>query len=184
MSANDDYAAQLAQQFSEIFDRLDLDDLRKRFLRDRWLDQLLWFERKAGINQRRFYLLRILTIVGGVVVPALVSLNVRKAEVTQVLGWTTFGISLVVALAAALEGFFGYGERWRSFRRTAEALKAHGWMFFELAGPYANGSHASTFPMFAAQVETLVQQDLEAFIAQAAAAQAAHQAREADGSSS
>ena len=172
----DTYADQLNEQFRQIIDGLTLDDLQKRFLRDRWLDQLVWFEGKSAHNQRRYYLLRLVIIVGGVTVPALVSLNIRQKEATQTLAWITFSVSLVVAIAAALEAFFGYGERWRSFRRTAEALKSHGWQFFELAGPYAAPDHATAFPAFAAQVETLVQQDVEAFIAKAAEAQAAQQA--------
>jgi hypothetical protein len=169
------YADQLQSQFRQIIDELALTDLQKRFLRDRWLDQLLWFEEKSGYNQRRYYAVRLMIIGGGVTVPALVSLDIRQHDVTQTLSWVTFAVSLVVAVAAALEAFFGYGERWRTFRRTAETLKAHGWLFFELAGPYAAPDHATCFPAFAAQVETLVQQDVEAFIAQAAQAQAAKQ---------
>jgi hypothetical protein len=167
------YEEQLEGQFRQIIDGLALSDLQKRFLRDRWLDQLRWFESKSVYNQRRYYALRLVIIVGGVIVPALVSLNIRHNNVAATLAWTTFSVSLVVAIAAALEAFFGYGERWRSFRRTAEALKAHGWRFFELAGPYIAPDHRTAFPSFAAHVETLVQQDVQAFIAQAAQAQAA-----------
>jgi Protein of unknown function (DUF4231) len=162
---------ELREAFSEIIDGLVLGDLQKRFLHDRWLDQVRWFESKSASNQRRYYVLRLAIIVGGVVVPALVSLNIHRNTVAQTLAWITFSISLVVALSAALDGFFGYGERWRMFRRTAEALKAHGWQFFELTGPYAGADHATAFPAFAAQVEALVQHDVEAFIAQAAQAQ-------------
>ena len=170
---NETYAGQLQSQFLQIIDGLALADLQKRFLRDRWLDQLLWFEGKSAYNQRRYYAVRLMLIVGGVTVPALVSLDIRQHDVTETLAWATFAISLVVAMAAALEAFFDYGGRWRTFRRTAEALKAHGWQFFELAGPYAATDHAAAFPSFAAHVETLVQQNVEAFIAQATQAQAA-----------
>jgi hypothetical protein len=57
------------------------------------------------------------------------------------------------------------------YRRTAEALKAQGWMFFELTGPYQARDHQSAFPKFAVQVETLVRQDVDTFIAQAQAAE-------------
>jgi hypothetical protein len=162
--------AHLKEQFEEIIDSLSLGDLQKRFLRDRWLDQLLWFESKAGLNQRRYYVLRLVTIIGGVIVPTLVSLNVRENNVADTLAWITFSLSLVVAIAAALDGFFGFGERWRTFRRTAELLKADGWQYFELSGPYAAADHAAAFPSFTAHTETLIQQDLKAFIAQAAQA--------------
>jgi hypothetical protein len=44
-------------------------------------------------------------------------------------------------------------------------------MFFELTGPYHAQDHRSAFPKFAAQVETLVRQDVDTFIAQAQAAE-------------
>jgi hypothetical protein len=53
-------------------------------------------------------------------------------------------------------------------------------MFFELAGPYVGQTHGAAFPVFAAQVEALVQQDVTAWTAQAAAAaQAVQQANAA-----
>jgi hypothetical protein len=163
----------LKQQFEQMIDGIALGDLQKRFLRDRWLEQLLWFESKATANQRRYYVFRLVTIVGGVIVPALVSLNVRQNNVADTLAWITFSVSLVVAIAAAMDGFFGFGERWRSFRRTAELMKADGWQYFELSGPYAAPDHAAAFARFTAHTETLIQQDLKAFIAQAAQAHAA-----------
>jgi hypothetical protein len=163
---SDPYPVVLKREFDEIIDGLSLEPIQKRFLKSRWLDQLLWFEKKAGVNQKRYYVLRLVTIVGGVIVPAIVGINVRGDNVAVALSWVTFSLSLVVALAAAIEGFFRSGERWRTFRRTAEGLKAQAWQYFQLAGPYAGSDHATSFPMFAAQVELLVQQDLEAFIAQ------------------
>lgn len=171
-TSKDSDSKRTKRQFEEIIAGLQLNELQKRFLRDRWLDQLLWFEHKAEVNQRRYYVLRLMTIVGGLIVPALVSLNVQN-DVAEALAWITFGLSLVVAISAALDGFFKFGERWRSFRRVAELLKAHGWQYFELSGPYQAADHASAFPMFAAQVETVIQEDLKAFIAQAAQARTA-----------
>ena len=178
-AGTDAYGEQVKKQFEEIIDSLSLNDLQKRYLRERWLDQLLWFERKAVQNQRRYYTLRLLTIVGGVIVPTIVSLNVLTDEGAEALAWVTFGVSLVVALAAALEGFFRYGERWRTYRRTAESLKAHGWQYFELTGPYALAGHAAAFGPFTRHVETLVQQDLETYLAAMAEAQAAKAADDA-----
>lgn len=161
----------LKRQFEEIISGLQLNELQKRFMEDRWLDQLLWFEDKAHVNQRRYYALRVVTIVGGLIVPALVGINVREDNVAEVLAWTTFSLSLVVAIAAALDGFFKHGERWRSFRRITELLKAHGWQYFELSGPYTAADHASAFPTFAGQVEAVMQEDLKAFISQGAPTQ-------------
>ena len=43
---SDAYMAELEKSYSEIIDDLDLHDLHKRFLRDRWLNELLWFEER------------------------------------------------------------------------------------------------------------------------------------------
>ena len=178
-ASKDSNAKRMNRQFEEIIAGLQLSDLQTRFLRDRWLDQLLWFENKAHANQRRYYALRLVTIVGGLIVPALVSLNVRGDNVAEALAWITFSLSLVVAIAAAVDGFFKFGERWRSFRRITELLKAHGWQYFELSGPYRAPDHAGAFTTFAAQVEGVIQEDLTAFIAQAAQARAAQAERQA-----
>jgi hypothetical protein len=161
----DPYVLHLEKSYREIIDDLGIQDLQKRFLRDRWLQELLWFEKKAVYNQKRHYTLRLVTIVGGVVVPSLVGLSLKTSVATHAISWTTFSVSLVVAMAAALESFFGYGDRWRTFRKTVEALKAHGWQYFQLVGHYAgHADHPTAFPHFAAQVETLFQQDVEMFI--------------------
>lgn len=50
--------------------------------------------------------------------------------------WSTFGLSQIVAISAAIEEFFHYGERWRHYRRTVESMKTQGWQFSQLTGPY------------------------------------------------
>lgn len=81
-------------------------------------------------------------------------------------------LSQIVAILAAVDQFFKFGDRWRHYRRTAEALKSHGWQFFELGGAYAlyskSGGHAAAFPVFTAQVEEMIQSDVEGFVSQIA----------------
>lgn len=159
------HGATQKKDLDDLIEVLELSDLRKQFLRSRWLDQIFWLEDRARQNQRRYNSLRLITIIAGVVVPALVGLNVRRENVTTALAWITFALSLTVALAAALDGFFHYGDRWRNYRRTTEALKSQGWLFLQLAGPYAAfTSHAKAYPVFAGQIETLIQQDVDFFI--------------------
>jgi len=160
------YIAHLEKSYLEIIDELEVHDLQKRFLRDRWLKEILWFEEKAHRNQKRHYALRLVTIVGGVVVPSLVGLSLKTSLAAHAVSWATFSVSLLVALAAALESFFGFGERWRTFRRNVEALKAHGWQYFQLVDRYArHRDHRAAFPQFAAHIEAVLQRDMETFAA-------------------
>ena len=75
-----------------------------------------------------------------------------------------------MAVSAAVEGFFRYGERWRHYRRTAELLKTEGWQFLQLTGHYRrHAAHALAYPLFASRVEDILQQDVDAYITTVAA---------------
>jgi len=162
------YDDALKQDLGALIDAVELPDLRKRFLRLRWLDQMLWAEKRAGQARDRYYALRLVSIIGGVVVPALVSLNLQAA-IGALIGWVTFCVSLAVAISLAVESFFRWGERWTHYRRMSELLKSEGWMFFQLAGPYQEpGTHAGAYPEFAKRVEAIVASDVDVFIAQVA----------------
>jgi hypothetical protein len=158
-------SAWLAQEFGGLLDAVDLDERQRQFVRARFFDQTAWFEAKAKQTQRRYYVLRLVAIVGGLVVPALVSLNVRHGQVASAIAWTTFALSLVVGVSVAVDGFFNYGGRWRQYRRTAELLKGHGWQFYELVGVYGGyRTHRAAFGRFAAAVEALIAEDVETYL--------------------
>ncbi len=167
MAKKDPYSDFLKQDFAQVFSMLNLSDLNKHFLTSRWLEQVLWMEKQAGRARNRYYNLRLSTIIGGVILPALVSLNINNTNVRQTIVLSTFFLSQVVAISAAVEEFFHYGDRWRHYRRTSESLKTQGWQFFQLSGPYINyKTHEQAFSVFASQVEDIVQRDVEVYATQ------------------
>jgi len=177
MAKKDSYHEFLKEDFNKLFAGMKLGDVQRHFLRSRWLDQVLWMEAKANFSRDRHYLLRITTIVGGVILPALVSLNINttlkvnnietNTRLRDVIIWSTFGLSQIVAISAAIEEFFHYGERWRHYRRTVESLKSQGWQFSQLTGPYLKyTSHEEAFNVFAGQVEDIIQRDVEIYATQ------------------
>jgi hypothetical protein len=148
--------ASLRSELERIIEKLDLEPLRKEFLRLRWLDQVLWMEERANNTKVLYYILRLTTIVGGVIIPALVSISLpSKDAITDVITWVVFVLSLLVAISAALEGFLRYGEQWRHYRLKVELLKSEGWLFFQLSGRRYRDfkSHAEAYPRFAHRVE-------------------------------
>ena len=170
-----DYVDHLKREFTGLIDELSLDPAKKRFLVSRWLDQVVWMEGKASKAQKHYYRLRLITVVGAVVVPALVSASALDAEfvglelgaVGKVATWV---VSLVVAVSAAIEGFFRFGERWRNYRGTVERLKMEGWLFFQLAGPYSadGATHEAAYSAFASRVEELIKSDVEVYLTEVA----------------
>ena len=159
------YEDLLKQELGAVIDQLQLSDLQKRCLRARWLGAVMWMEGKAKQAQRAYYALRLLIIIGGVIVPTLVSLDLGSDRAAELVRWATLGLSLLVAISAAIEGFFRYGERWRHYRSIVERLKIEGWQFFQLSGPYAqHGSHAAAYAAFATGVEEIIQSDVQQYI--------------------
>lgn len=157
------YRDGLRQDLSSVIESLDLDDIQRHFLRSRWLDQVIWMEGRADQARRRYYALRLLAAVGGVVVPTLVSLR-AAGTMGDVLRGLTIGFSLLVAISVAVEELVRFGERFRHYRRTVELLKSEGWQFFQLSGPYRRHTHRRAYPSFAARVEAIIQPSVEVYV--------------------
>ncbi|MBS0182559.1 MAG: DUF4231 domain-containing protein [Nitrospira sp.] len=152
-------------EMDKLIASLDLPELNKEFMRARWLELVIWMDGKAQESVWWYRRLRLATIVGGVIVPALVSLNVGD-DVAPLVKTLTFIVSLAVALSAAVEEFFRHGDRWRHYRRMTESLKSEGWQFLQLSGSYANQTHIQAYPVFAARVEELSREEVESYITQ------------------
>ena len=160
------YTNELRSTFGGLIDAATLDERQRQFLKLRWLDQLLWMESKAATAQWFYYRVRLVTIIGAVIVPALVSLATLDGSAGRAAQIATWIVSLVVAVSAAVEGFFQFGQRWRNYRSTAERLKIEGWLYFQRAGPYTStdGNQADAFGTFATRVEDLIQKEVDAYI--------------------
>ena len=165
MSTKNSYSQQLREEFTNFIDTLELNDRQKHYLKSRWLDQVLWMEGKANQSRERYYQLRLISIIGGLIVPILVSLNIDTKPLDSYVKAVTIALSGVVAVSTSIEEFFHYGERWRHYRRTTETLKAEGWQLFELSGSYGNyKTHEEAFKNFAGNVEAIIQSDVEVYV--------------------
>ena len=166
----DSYQEWLKQDFNTLFESLNLKENQKHYLRSRWLDQVLWMEGRASWARDMHYRLRLTTIIGGVFIPALVSLNftgVGLPYLKQSISISTFVLSQMVAICAATEQFFNYGDRWQHYRRGVESLKTQGWQFFELSNTYQSyTTHEQAFITFSSQVEQIPQHDVEVYATQ------------------
>ncbi len=159
------YIEWLESNFGELIDALELSDLRKRMLKSRWLDQVLWLEGRTNRNRDWYYRLRLTAIIGGILIP--ICVTVSQVSSLAWVAWVATALGAVVAIASAVEEFFHYGERWRNFRNTVELLKVEGWHFFQLSGPYSRRkSHAHAYEKFAARVEEIIRRDVQIYISQ------------------
>jgi len=164
----DAYSDWLKTEFGGMVESLELPPMEKRFLISRWLDQVAWMEGEANEARDRYYFLRLVTVVGAVILPALVGLNTLEGDLGDAVRVATWIVSLLVAVSAAVEEFFHFGERWHHYRQTVERLKKEGWLYFQLSGPYGagGGSHASAYPGFAQRVEEIIQSEVDVYVTQ------------------
>ena len=165
--AKDSYREYLKKEFTELIDMLDITDSQKRFMISRWLEQLLWFEGRAGRASKWSNRFRVTNVVGGVTIPALVSLSLNNNPLGDKveIGWIAFGLSQIVAVSAALEEYFRFNDKRTAYRKAAEVLKSEGWKFLQLSGSYQEyANHQEAYPTFALRVEQFIQEDVQAFI--------------------
>lgn len=163
--------AWLRADLEKMVKSFQLNEEQRHFVSSRWLENVLWMESAAQRTRTRYYGLRLITIIGAVIVPALVSINaVGGAEAA--ITWVTFAVSLVVALSAAVDGFFRFGDRWRHYRSLVEELKSEGWGFYELSGNYGGeaATHGTAFPTFVERVSALLARETQTYIAEIASA--------------
>jgi hypothetical protein len=164
-----DYNSQLKQEFGALIDSLNLKEQRsKEYLRMRWLDQVMWMEKRAGEMRDKHRRLRLNVIICSALVPIVVALNFNQdKEVDKILKITIVAISAVVTVSSAIDEFYQYGERWYSYRKSAELLKTHGWQFFQLSGVYRSyKTHEEALPIFSDEIESIIQRDVEIYVAE------------------
>ena len=140
MAKKTSYYDYLRQEMTDMVEQLELPDLCKQSLKSRWLDQVVWADKKAEQCRRWHYRLRLTTIVGGVLLPAVVGINFQLGKDNEYFRfwfpYVPFVLSQIIAVSAATEEFLRFGDRWGEYRKLAEELKAEGWEYLQLSGPY------------------------------------------------
>lgn len=169
MAKKKTYYDYLRQELGELVEQLELPPLYKHSLKRRWLDQVVWADKKAAECRRWHYRLRLTTIVGGVILPALVGLNFEIGKDNPTFRtwfpYVPFALSQVIAISAAIEEFCRFGDRWREYRQMSENLKAEGWQYLQLTGSYETSTtHEKGYAQFASRVEAIIQDDVKKYV--------------------
>ena len=147
-----------------------LDPTRKEYLRKRWLHQVRWWDTGAWEARKYYFGARIITILGGILVPFLTIASFSE-QVNPFMRWLTAAVGLVVAASAGLEALYGWGGVWLEKRRAAELLKVEGWLFLHGGGVYKGRPVADAFPDFVTEVESQIAAEVGEYVAVAQRAQ-------------
>jgi len=165
----ENYNNQLKEEFGALIESLDLKEQRsKEYLRLRWLDQVMWMEKRAVAMRDRHRRYRLNVMIFSALVPIFVALNFNQdKEIDKILKVAVISISAVVTVSSAIDEFYQFGNRWYSYRRAAELMKTHGWQFFQLSGAYRSyKTHEEALPVFTDQIEGIIQRDVEIYVSE------------------
>jgi Protein of unknown function (DUF4231) len=116
---------------------------------ERLEDQIAWYDRKSGENQRRFKLLKGVQLTAAAAIPVVATFD-ADPTVAATLG----------ALVVVVEGFQQlnqYQQNWTLYRSNAEALKHEKFLFLARAGPYANAQNGVA--LLGDRIEGLISQE-------------------------
>ena len=131
---------------------------RDKYVTERVLDQINWYNRKGGANKNRFYLCRSLVIFSGALIPLLVGYaNGAMDWLKYVAGF----LGVVVAISEGVLSLRKYRENWSIYRLSAERLKRE-YLLFEnqVSDDYATGDETA-FRRFVLRAEQIMASENE-----------------------
>jgi hypothetical protein len=116
---------------------------------DHLQDQIDWYDRKSGSNQKAFKYLKICTILAAALIPLLAKINSMSS--------VTAGLGVLIVVLEGLQQLNQYHSNWIAYRSTCEALKHEKFLYLGKASMYAaaNDPHA----LLAERIESLVSQE-------------------------
>jgi hypothetical protein len=115
---------------------------------ERLEDQVSWYDRKSGENQRWYKRLKLLEIAIAAALPVVAGIHSPVA--------VTGSLAAMVVVLEGVQHIYQFQEHWITYRSTAEALKHERYLYLAGAGPYAS---ADKHRQLAERLEGLISQE-------------------------
>ena len=157
------------ERLGNMIDELELLEYQKNLLKNRFLDQVVLYNKKAKTAEFFYILFSISMTIGSIILPALLSIQQmdysdddKKDERIQItIYWVTWVISLVITISNALIQLLGLNKQYLSFTRTREKMLSEGWYYFQLTGDYKDTTHKDSFPDFCEEIEKIKESQVD-----------------------
>lgn len=121
------------------------------YIKERYEDQVNWYDKKAirykNFNDR----FRILTILVGSVVPVLALMDYPLARTLTVI------LSALVAILMGVLNYFKFEEKWHNYRSTCETLKKEKYYYQYKINEY--GDTKNPDELFIQRVEAIISRE-------------------------
>ena len=122
-------------QFKYYLDGLELGNL-KSYIEERIIKQIDWYDNKSSINQRRYKIWMIISIILSALIPVLTLKIDGDSSLNFKIAVTGFS-SAVTAISSVLT-LYNFRELWVEYRANCEILQSILHRFFNRSGEFAN----------------------------------------------
>ena len=116
-------------------------------------DQIKWYDEKSMQMQKKYKILKGVTIFFSAIIPIISLTNIEYFN-------TNIVVSILAAIIAISEGMISlssYGDNWTRYRSICETLKSEKYMFLNQSGVYSE--EEDNFSFFVERIETIISQE-------------------------
>lgn len=122
-----------------------------KYLKDRYEDQINWYETRSAKNKKFYTLFQWGVIVLSATLPVLI------VSLTRRLKWVTATIAAILAIGTAGLKTFKFQENWINYRTIAETLKKEKYFYEAGLNDYRDSSDKES--LFVERVESLISRE-------------------------
>lgn len=123
----------------------------KKYLKERYEDQINWYDKKSIWNQKKYLRFQWTVIVLSAITPVLVAI------VPEATRWPAVVISALVAIGTTSLKTFKYQENWINYRTTCETLRKEIYFYTAGVGEYKDIDERES--LFVERVESLTSRE-------------------------
>ena len=150
-----------------IIKSLDLDNKKKIIIKNRFLYEIMEYEKKRDNTKKYYNAFRFIVTTGSIFLPAMLSIgqmdpNKLPKNFDNISYWITWTISLMVTASNGFLQLFSLDKNFFTYAIVTEQLKTEGWQYFQLAGKYEDfEDHNDGYRTFCKSIESIKQKQVE-----------------------
>jgi len=150
-----------------IIKSLDLDNKKKIIIKNRFLYEIMEYEKKRDNTKKYYNAFRFIVTTGSIFLPAMLSIGQMDPKklpknFDNISYWITWSISLMVTASNGFLQLFSLDKNFFTYAIVTEQLKTEGWQYFQLAGKYEDfDDHDEGYRTFCKSIESIKQKQVE-----------------------
>ena len=123
------------------------------YLEKRLEDQIGWYNKKSGINQKMYKGIQLVTIITAACIPFFTG---YLSEETICIKYVVGALGVLVVILTAVNNLYKYQDNWIAYRTTCESLLHEKYLYMTATKPYTG---KEPFNLLVQRVEFLISKE-------------------------